>query len=76
MAEFAKDKIEKKPGNKIKKTELQETFKQWYMINYGRNTPKVRELHEFMDKRYGAYRRGGWSNVAIIYDDDEEDVME
>lgn len=73
LAEFAKDKIQKKPGNKIKKTELQETFKQWYLINYGRNIPKVKELHEFMDKVYGAYCKGGWSNIAIIYDDDEYD---
>ena len=77
LAEFAKDKIEKKTGRKIKKIELQESFKQWYNINYGKNIPKIRELHEFMDKRYGAYRRGGWNNVGIIYDDDEEeDVME
>lgn len=75
LAEFAKDKIEKKPGSKIKKTELQEAFKQWYLVNYGRTIPKVKELHEFMDKRYGAYIRGGWSNVSIIYDDDEDDLV-
>jgi hypothetical protein len=28
-----------------------------------------------MDKRYGKYRSGGWQNVRIVYDD-EEDVIE
>lgn len=72
LAEFAKDKIQKKSGEKIKKTEILETFKQWYQGNYGRGVPKGRELYEFMDRRYGKYRQG-WHNVCIIYDEDEDD---
>ena len=74
LAEFAKDKIHKKEGEKIKKTELLETFRQWYTAHYGRGVPKGREIYEFMDKRFGRYRQG-WHNVAIIYDE-EEDVMD
>lgn len=75
LTEFAKEKIQKKQGEKIKKTELVETFRQWYTTNYGRGVPKARELNEFMDLRYGKYRQGGWQNVAIIYDE-EESVIE
>lgn len=71
LTEFVKEKIQKKPGEKIKKTELVETFRQWYTTNYGRGVPKARELNEFMDLRYGKYRQGGWQNVAIIYDEEE-----
>lgn len=70
LAEFAKDNICKREGEKIKKTELLEHFRQWYSTNYGRRVPKGRELYEFMDKRYGKYRQG-WHNISIIYDEDE-----
>jgi P4 family phage/plasmid primase-like protien len=69
LSQFTKDKIMKIPGGKIKKTELTETFKQWYTSNYGRSVPKGREIHDFMDKRYGAYKNG-WNNISIIYDEE------
>lgn len=76
LAQFTKDKIMKMPGGKVKKTELSETFKQWYTSNYGRSVPKGKELYDFMDKRYGHFKNGGWSNVSIIYDDEEGNVNE
>ena len=72
LAEFCKEKIKKVQGGKIKKTELWEVFKQWYIINYGRNLPKAREIYEFIDKRYGKYVNK-WSNICINYDDDEDE---
>jgi P4 family phage/plasmid primase-like protien len=72
LSEFLKEKIQKKDGKKIKKTELYETFKQWYIIQYGGRPPKGKEIYDMMDKRYGKYRNG-WFNVSIIYDDDDED---
>lgn len=74
LAQFTKDKIMKITGCKIKKTELSETFKQWYTSNYGRSVPKGKELYDFMDKRYGAFKNGVWNNIAIIYDEEEGDV--
>jgi P4 family phage/plasmid primase-like protien len=71
LSEFAKDKIARTPGGKIKKTEIAEEFKAWYTINYGRAIPKAKELYDFMDKRYGNSKKGGWHNVAIVYDQDE-----
>ena len=72
LAEFARDKIENMEGKSIKKTELLETFKQWYSTNYGKTPPRGREITDFMDKRYGAYKKG-WHNVRIIYEDEEDE---
>lgn len=75
LAEFAKDKITRSNGNRIQKQELNETFREWYKINYGNGaTPHGKELHEYMDRRYGRYRPGGWCDVKIIYD--EKDLIE
>lgn len=77
LAEFVKDKIRKKPGSKVKKSEVSEEFKQWYTTNYGRAMPKVKEIYEFIDARFGKCRSGGWSNIAIVYDeDDEENIID
>jgi len=72
LTEFCKEKIKKVAGGRVKKSELWEVFKQWYVINYGRGLPKAREVNEFMDKRFGKYN-AKWSNIVINYDDDEED---
>ena len=76
LAEFAKEKIIRSEGDKIKKTELRNQFKEWYQASYGRGVPNARELNEFMDKRYGKYRSGGWQNVRIVYDDEDDEIDE
>ena len=72
LTEFCKEKIKVTQGGKVKKSELWEVFKQWYVSNYGRSVPKAREINEFMDKRYGKYT-SKWSNIVINYDDDDDD---
>jgi len=77
LAEFVKDKIQKKPGDKVSKTNVWEEFKSWYVIHYGRGVSgKCKELYEYMNKKFGAFKKGGWHNVAIIYDDDEDVIDE
>ena len=72
LTEFAKDKIVKKRDGKIKKTEILEEFKNWYIMNYGRNNlPNGKEITDYMDKMYGKASRGKWSNVEINYDDSD-----
>ena len=70
LAEFAKEHIAGEQGGKIKKTELYNTFKEWYTTNHGRGVPKAKEVYEFMNTRYGHFNNG-WHNVKIIYEDDE-----
>tara|TARA_B100000902_G_scaffold314934_1_gene305850 strand:- start:50 stop:2884 length:2835 start_codon:yes stop_codon:yes gene_type:complete len=74
LTEFAKDKIIKKRDGKIKKTEILEEFKNWYIMNYGRNNlPNGKEITDYMDKMYGKANRGKWLNVEINYDDSDND---
>lgn len=72
---FAKDMIIKKDGNVIKKTELMEEFKKWYIQNHGKTVPKGKEVTEFMNKRYGICK-GGWHNIAMNYDGDADPMDE
>tara|TARA_R110002072_G_scaffold250658_1_gene409400 strand:- start:44 stop:2884 length:2841 start_codon:yes stop_codon:yes gene_type:complete len=74
LSEFAKEKIHKQKDGKIKRTEIMEEFKNWYIINYGRGTlPNGKEITDYMDRLYGKCNKGKWYNVVIIYDDEEED---
>ena len=73
LSEFSKEKIEKRDGSRIKKTELLAEFKQWYQLQYGRNTPKGKDLYKYMDSKFGKYQTKGWQNVAIIYEIEEDD---
>lgn len=71
LSEFVSEKIQVQDGGRIKKTELYETFKQWYNEQYGKNVPKGKELYAFMDKRFGKYN-ACWKNVEIKYDEEDE----
>jgi len=72
LTEFAKEKIVKKRDGKIKKTEILEEFKNWYIMHYGRNNlPNGKEITDYMDKTYGKANRGKWFNVEINYDDSD-----
>lgn len=70
LSEFVAEKIQEQDGGRIKKTELYETFKQWYNEQYGKNVPKGKDLYTFMDKRFGKYS-SCWKNVEIKYDDED-----
>ena len=76
LSEFVKEKVMRIKAGKINKSELMEEFKKWYSLNYGRgNVPQAKELHDFMDRRFGVYKKG-WHNVAIIYDENDGEVEE
>jgi P4 family phage/plasmid primase-like protien len=75
ISQFIQSHVEKSEGDKIKKTELYETFKRWYNEEYGKNVPKGKELYEYMEKKFGKYTKH-WKNVKITYDEDGEDGEE
>ena len=73
LAEFAKDKLRVREGEKVKKVVLVEEFKKWYKANYGQyNIPKGKEVHDYMDRKYGAFKLGGWNNVGLVLDDEDD----
>ena len=69
--EFVLDKIRKVEGHYVKKTEMYESFKIWYIEHYDRNVPRGNELYEVFDKKYGKYTTKGWKGISIIYNHDE-----
>jgi P4 family phage/plasmid primase-like protien len=80
IAEFIRDKVATEPNAKIQKTELNQEFGEWYRSTIGRNVPSPREIHAYMDKKYGKYeKKGAWVGCKIKYDAeivemDDEDI--
>ena len=73
LTEFAKEKIIRKHDGKIKKTELLEEFKNWFIMLYGRNNlPNGKEITDYMNKKYGKCNRGKWFNVEINYEEESD----
>ena len=76
ISEFVKDKIIRKQNSKIRKTDLIEEFKKWYINNHGKTyLPNNKEIVDYMDKYYGKAQRGKWLNVELCdeYSSDEDD---
>jgi P4 family phage/plasmid primase-like protien len=71
--EFVEEKVEKREGGKIKKTEIYEVFKQWYTLEHGKNVPKGKELYEYMNKKFGKYKTA-WHGVAILYETEDDEI--
>tara|TARA_B100001059_G_scaffold156566_1_gene156092 strand:+ start:1014 stop:3806 length:2793 start_codon:yes stop_codon:yes gene_type:complete len=74
LTEFVKENIVVSDGDRIKKGELCEQYKQWFEQQFGKRASNTKELYAFMDKRFGKFRhKRGWQNVKILYEDDSED---
>jgi len=71
IAEFISDKIIVDPQGTIQKTELTSEFQIWYQGAYGKNSPKIKEVQAYMDKKFGKYEKYKcWKGVRINYGDD------
>lgn len=76
FAAFIKDNITKKEGSSIKKTNMMETFKLWYIQNYGKaSMPKGKDITEYMNRRFGVYNKG-WHNIEILHEDEDDPMDE
>ena len=78
MSGFVKENIIEKHGSIIKKTNMMESFKLWYVENYGKTSmPKGKEITEFLNRRFGVYKNG-WHNIEIknIYEDNDDPLDE
>ncbi len=74
IAEFIRDKIVVDAGGKIKKTELNSEFTVWYQSTYGKGAPSPKEVHAYMDKKFGKFEKkekGAWTGAKIKYDRDD-----
>ena len=57
----------------VRKSQLTDEFKLWYVTNYGTRNPSPKDLHEYMDKMFGKNRAGVWRGARIKFRDDDED---
>jgi putative DNA primase/helicase len=72
IAEFIRDKIKMDANGSIKKSALNSEFTVWFMNTYGRGAPSPKDVHVYMDKKFGKYdRKGAWVGVSIRYENDD-----
>ena len=74
IAEFIREKIVVDPNGKIKKTELNSEFTVWYQSTYGKGAPSPKEVHTYMDKKFGKFEKkekGAWTGAKIKYERDD-----
>jgi hypothetical protein len=68
----ANDKIIQDPTKRLQKTELNSEFNVWYQSIYGRKGPNMKDVHSYMDKRFGKYERSkSWVGVRINYEQEQ-----
>ena len=77
IAEYIRDRVVKETNGKIKKTELNNDFSNWYLATYGRGGPSPKDVHEYMDNQFGRQKNLSWFGVKIRYDErDDLDIPE
>lgn len=60
-------------SNRIGKTGVREAYKLWHNNEYGgKKVPKPSDIYEAMDKKFGSFKKNGWSYVAFVEDEDDE----
>jgi P4 family phage/plasmid primase-like protien len=68
IAEFIRDKIEEDPRGKIRKSELNPLFLAWYRESYGFGSPSVKDVHKYLDKKFGKASTEGWLGGKIRHE--------
>jgi P4 family phage/plasmid primase-like protien len=75
ISEFIEDRVIKEEGGKVSKLDINNEFNTWYMSNYGGKGPSTKDLHEYMNTKYGKAVRGRWMNINIrkVYSEHTEE---
>jgi len=74
IGDFIRDKlvVDTTTNGKVLKSEITTEFALWYEETYGRDTrgrPSAKEVHAYMDKRFGKYeKKKAWLGIRINYD--------
>jgi P4 family phage/plasmid primase-like protien len=74
---FITEKIVKAPGKTVGKQSLNVVFKEWFQVNLGnRKPPKLSELEEIMNKKFGNRNlvTNKWNNIMIKEDETGDDM--
>ena len=70
ITEFMNEMVVRSPGEYVKKNILNFHFKKWHESTYGRSCPQPKEVHVYMDKKYGKATKSGWKDIKIKEDDE------
>ena len=75
---FINEKIVKVQGKVLGKQVLHQEFKEWFQSTYGnRKMPKLTELDEVMNKKFGnRNNKNKWINITIRQEDGGDDLEE
>ena len=76
---FIIEKIVKAQGKTVGKQSLNVVFKEWFQVNHGnRKPPKLSELEEIMNKKFGNRNlvTNKWNNIMIKEDETGDDMDE
>jgi P4 family phage/plasmid primase-like protien len=75
---FISEKIVKDDKGFITKSQLNDKFKEWFQLNNGdlRTLPKLTELEEAMNKKFGNRnaKANKWLGITIKEDEDDDDI--
>jgi P4 family phage/plasmid primase-like protien len=69
IAEFIAEKIRKDADGRLTKTELTGEFNLWYRSTYGRDGPSIKEVHEYLNKKFSKCKDGSWYGIKYRYDE-------
>ena len=74
-AGFIKEYIKVEPTGSIKETELYETFKEWWKLQYGYGMPKGKQLFDYITNKFGAKKGRSWKGIMLIKEQESEDEI-
>jgi len=82
LQEFVDEKTVEAEGRILTKTTTNHEFTNWHNNTYGGKCPSPKDLHNYLDKKFGKPTSKGWMNAAIKIDmacaddDDGSDIDE
>ena len=50
----------------LKLTAVTDCFKNWYSVNHGSKVMPLKELKEYLNKKFGNYPKEGWSRLTLV----------
>jgi P4 family phage/plasmid primase-like protien len=59
---------------KLKITTINDAFKNWYSSNHGNSgskAPPLKDLKDYLIKKFGSYPKDGWSKLSLIEQEEE-----
>ena len=74
IGDFIRDRIVLDPAGKITKQTVKYEFESWHSSNYGGKLPNIKEVHAYMDKKFGKYeKKRAWLGISIRVDENAEE---